>query len=46
MYYVPAGHTFHVLEDAETVEFSPTAAYKQHMDKVARNTAVAQHGER
>lgn len=46
MYYVPAGHTFHVLEDAETVEFSPTAAYKQHMDKVARNMAVAQHGER
>jgi hypothetical protein len=42
MYYVPAGHTFHVLEDAETVEFSPTAEYTAHLEKVARNMAAEQ----
>ena len=40
MYYVPPGHTFQVLEAAETVEFSPTAEYERHMEKVARNLAV------
>jgi hypothetical protein len=46
MYYVPAGHTSQVHEDAETVEFSPSAAYKQHMDKVTKSMAIAQRGER
>ena len=41
MYYVPPDHTFHVLEDAETVEFSPTAPYKRHMEMVAANMARA-----
>jgi hypothetical protein len=36
-YYVPAGHTFYVLEDAETIEFSPTREYDEHMEIVARN---------
>ena len=35
MYYAPPGHTFQVLEDADTVEFSPPAPYKRHMEKVA-----------
>jgi hypothetical protein len=37
MYYIVPGHTFEVLEDARTVEFSPTDAYKAHMEKVAAN---------
>lgn len=37
-YYVPPGHTFQVIEDAETVEFSPTREYRQHLATVARNT--------
>ena len=41
MYYVPAGHRFQVLEDAETVEFSPTTEYRHHMDTVARNMHAA-----
>jgi hypothetical protein len=45
MYYIPSGHTFHVLEDAQTVEFSPTAAYRQHMELVAANMAKASGGD-
>jgi hypothetical protein len=41
MYYIPPGHTFQVLDDAETAEFSPTAEYRQHMDKVAQTIAAA-----
>ena len=37
MYYIPPGHTFQVLDDAETVEFSLSAEYQQHMEKVAKN---------
>jgi hypothetical protein len=40
-YYVPPGHRFYVLEDADTVEFSPTGPYRQHMDLVASNMAAA-----
>lgn len=36
MYYAPPGHAFAVLEDAETLEFSPTEAYRRQMDEVAR----------
>jgi hypothetical protein len=32
MYYIPPGHLFHVLEDADTVEFSPTDAYWRPLD--------------
>jgi hypothetical protein len=32
---------FDVLEDAETVEFSPTGPYQAHMQKVAANMAAA-----
>lgn len=39
MYYVPPGHTFQVLEDAETVEFSPTSEYRQHLERVANAMA-------
>jgi hypothetical protein len=39
MYYIPPGHVFQVLEDAETVEFSPTGAYRLHMDRVAAKIA-------
>jgi hypothetical protein len=39
MYYIPPGHVFEVLEDAETVEFSPTGAYREHMDRVVSNIA-------
>ena len=46
MYYIPAGHTFQVLEDAETVEFSPTAEYRQHMEKVAKNMEAVAGGHR
>jgi mannose-6-phosphate isomerase-like protein (cupin superfamily) len=45
MYYIPAGHTFQVLEDTETVEFSPTAEYRQHMEKVAKNMAATPRRE-
>jgi hypothetical protein len=41
MYFAPPGHTFHVLEEAETVEFSPTAEYRRHMELVARNMEAA-----
>lgn len=34
MYYITPGHTFEVLEDAETVEFSPKAEYEAHLRKV------------
>jgi hypothetical protein len=37
MYFVQGGHTFEVLEDAETVEFSPTEPYKAHMARIAAN---------
>lgn len=40
-YYVPPGHKFDVLEDAQTVEFSPTREYQEHMQKVAANMAQA-----
>jgi mannose-6-phosphate isomerase-like protein (cupin superfamily) len=30
LYYVPPGHTFEVLEDSETVEFSPKAPLEAH----------------
>jgi mannose-6-phosphate isomerase-like protein (cupin superfamily) len=40
MYYAPPGHTFAVLEDAETVEFSPTGPYRRHMETVSRNMAA------
>jgi hypothetical protein len=36
---IPAGHTFQALEDSETVEFSPTAEYRAHIEKVARKMA-------
>ena len=39
-YYVRPGHKFEVLEDAETVEFSPSAPYRQHLSTVARNMAA------
>jgi hypothetical protein len=44
-YYAPPGHKFEVLEDTETIEFSPTFEYRQHMEKVARNMqAVSAYG--
>jgi hypothetical protein len=46
MYYVPPGHTFQVLEDAETVEFSPAAEYDRHLETVARNLDAAAGRER
>jgi hypothetical protein len=30
---------FQALEDSETVEFSPTAEYRAHIEKVARKMA-------
>jgi hypothetical protein len=39
MYYAPAGHTFTCLEDAETVEFSPSAALQQTFEVAAKNLA-------
>jgi hypothetical protein len=36
-YYAPPGHTVECLEDAETVEFSPTAEFQQTMAVAARN---------
>lgn len=44
-YYIPPGHTFTVLEDAETVEFSPTEEFKRHMEKVAKNMENALAGQ-
>jgi len=32
MHYVPPGHRSYVLEDSETVEFSPTRPYRDHME--------------
>ena len=43
-YYAPPGHKFEVIEDTETIEFSPTVEYNQHMDKVARNMQAASTG--
>jgi hypothetical protein len=44
MYDISPGHAFQALEDTETVEFSPTAEYRAHMDKVATNMAAAGQG--
>ena len=40
-YYIPPGHSFTVLEDAETIEFSPTLEYNRHMEEVAKNMEAA-----
>jgi hypothetical protein len=39
-YYAPPGHTTECLEDAETVEFSPTAAFQATMEACGRNLAA------
>ena len=39
LYYIPPGHVFYVLEDAETVEFSPTAPYRLDREKIERRIA-------
>ena len=36
-YYAPPGHTTECLEDAETVEFSPSAAFGETMAVCAKN---------
>jgi hypothetical protein len=36
-YYVAPGHRWDCLEDAETIEFSPTDELDRHMEAVARN---------
>jgi hypothetical protein len=36
-YYVPPGHRWRCLEDAETLEFSPAPALDAHMELVAAN---------
>lgn len=41
-YYVPPGHRWTCLEDAETIEFSPTDEIEVHMQLVASNLARAQ----
>ena len=38
--------TREVLEDAETVEFSPTAEYRHHMEAVGRSIASTSQPER
>lgn len=37
LYYVPPGHTFEVLDDSETVEFSPRGPLEAHFAQVAAN---------
>lgn len=39
-YYAPPGHRFACLEDAETVEFSPTAALRRTLEVVEKNAAA------
>jgi mannose-6-phosphate isomerase-like protein (cupin superfamily) len=39
LYFIPPGHVFYVLEDAETVEFSPTAPHRLDRKKIARTIA-------
>jgi hypothetical protein len=36
-YYAPPGHRWEVLEDAETIEFSPAQELDEHLRTVARN---------
>ena len=36
-YYAPPGHRWEVLEDTETVEFSPAAALEEHNRAVSAN---------
>jgi hypothetical protein len=36
-YYAPPGHKFDCLEDAETVEFSPSAALQETLAVAAKN---------
>jgi hypothetical protein len=36
-YYAPPGHKIECLEDAETVEFSPTADFQKTMEVAAKN---------
>ena len=42
-YYAPPGYTFQVLEDTDTVEFSPAGPYKKHMEGVAARMAATSH---
>jgi hypothetical protein len=42
-YYAPPGHTFECLEDAETVEFSPSAALQETLEVAAKNMAAQSH---
>ena len=40
-YYAPPGHKFQVIEDTETIEFSPTLEYRPLMETIARNMQAA-----
>lgn len=42
-YYAPPGHSFLCIEDAETVEFSPTAAFQQTMEVATKNLEAQSH---
>ena len=39
-YYAPPGHTVECLDDAETIEFSPTAEFQQTLAVCAKNLAA------
>jgi hypothetical protein len=43
-YYAPPGHKFEILEDTETIEFSPAAEYREHMEKIERNMQAVSAG--
>ena len=38
-YYAPPGHTVEILEDTETVEFSPAALFQERFQLIALNVA-------
>jgi hypothetical protein len=42
-YYAPPGHTVECLEDAETLEFSPTADFQKTMEVAAKNLEAQAH---
>jgi len=41
-YYIPPGHRFQALEDAELVEFSPKAEFDRTLEQVGRNLEAMQ----
>ena len=43
-YYLRAGHIYEVLEDCESVEFSPTGEWRQTVEQMTKNVEAMEAG--